>query len=80
MDSELRRYIQQSSLDQSTIRNVQSMLPDDAELNRWLEQRAADYACDEFLRLIIEAMAVGRDVHARHLAKGAPIPETAITP
>ena len=77
MDPELRRYLQQSSLDQHAIRHVESMLPDGAELDRWLEQAAADYANNEFIFLVIAAIAAGREIHARHLAKGAAILDSA---
>jgi hypothetical protein len=73
MDPELRRYIQQSSFEQAAIRHVRTMLPDETELDRWLEQTAGDYACDEFIFLLVAAMAAGRAIHARHLGKGAAI-------
>ena len=50
---------------------------DGAELDRWLEQAAADYANNEFIFLVIAAIAAGREIHARHLAKGAAILDSA---
>src|SRR3989442_15290835 len=71
MDSELRRYIRESNFDGVAIQHIQSKLPDDAELDRWLEQAAADYAGDEFVCLVIAALGAGREINARHLVKGA---------
>src|SRR2546428_10849749 len=77
MDLELRRYIQNATFDQASLRHVQSMLPDDAELDRWLEQMATDYAAHEFIFLTVAALADGRRIDARHLAKGAAILDAA---
>jgi len=71
MDPELRRYIHETTLNRAAIRHIQTMLPDDTELDAWLEQTATDYAGDEFVCLVIAAFGAGREVHARHLAKGA---------
>jgi len=71
LDLELRRYIHASILDRAAIRHIQSKLPDDAELDRWLEQTAADYAATEFLCLVLAALDAGRQIDARHLVKGA---------
>ena len=71
MDPELRRYIRETTLNRAAIRHIQTMLPDDTELDAWLEQTATDYAGDEFLCLVIAALGAGREVQARHLAKGA---------
>ncbi len=68
MNPELRRYIRESILDRAAIRHIQTMLPDDAELDRWLEQTAADYEGNEFVCLVIAALGAGRQVDARHLA------------
>jgi hypothetical protein len=65
------RYIHETTLNRAAIRRIQTMLPDDTELDAWLEQTATDYAGDEFLCLVIAALGAGRDVQARHLAKGA---------
>jgi SEC-C motif len=71
MDPALRRYIHESVLDRAAIQHIQSQLPDDVELDRWLEQAAADYAGDEMLCLVIAALGAGRRIDARHLIKGA---------
>ncbi len=71
MNPELRRYIRETTLNRAAIRHIQTMLPDNTELDAWFEQTAADYAGDEFLCLVIAALDAGREVHARHLAKGA---------
>src|SRR5947209_14663645 len=71
MDPALRRYIHESILDRAAIQHIQSKLPDDLELDRWLEQAAADYAGDEIVCLVIAALAAGRTIDARPLAKGA---------
>jgi hypothetical protein len=70
MDPELRRYIHESNFDRAAFRHIQSRLPDDAELDRWLEQTAADYAGDEFLWLVLAALDSGRQIDAHHLVKG----------
>jgi len=62
LDLELRRYIHRSILDRPAIRHIQSKLPDDAELDRWLEQTAADYAATEFLYLVLAALDAGRQI------------------
>src|SRR5579884_1416522 len=71
MDPELRRYINESVLDRAMIQHIQSKLPDDAELDCWFEQTAADYAANEFLCLALAALDAGRRIDARHLVKGA---------
>jgi hypothetical protein len=71
MDPTLRRYINESIFDRATIQHIQTTLPDDAELDRWLEETAADYAGNEFVCLALAALDAGRQIDARHLAKGA---------
>ena len=45
---ELRQFIQRASFEKRTIRQLESMLPDDSELDRLLEQLASEYAGNEF--------------------------------
>ena len=73
MSEELRHFIQQSTFDKRTIRQLEGMLPEASELDRLLEQLAAEYAANEFVFLVIAALAAGRTIDARHLVRGAPL-------
>jgi hypothetical protein len=71
MSEELRRFIQKSEFDKRTIRQLEGMLPEPGELDRLLEQLAAEYAANEFVILVIAALSAGRTIDAKHLARGA---------
>jgi hypothetical protein len=71
MDPDVRQYLQTAPFERASVRHVQSILPDDAELDRWLEQLTAEYAAQEFVFLTIAALVDGRRVDARHLVRGA---------
>src|SRR5205823_12352863 len=64
-------FIRQALFDKRTIRQLESMLPEDRELDRLVEQLAAEYAANEFVFLVIAALAAGRSIGARHLVRGA---------
>ena len=71
MDSELRQYMRQALLSQATVGYLQSRLPDDAELDRWLREATDERTPDEFIYLTLAALADGRPLDARHLVYGA---------
>ena len=71
MSDDLRQFIQQAAFDKRTIRQLADLLPEDGELERLLEQLAAEYAGNEFVFLMIAALHAGRRIDARHLIRGA---------
>ena len=72
MNPELQQYIQhQASLDLTSIRYVRERLPDDSELDSWLEEAASAHSGHGFILLTAAAFMDGRTVDARHLVGGA---------
>jgi SEC-C motif len=68
---ELSQEIEESPLSKQLVQRVQSLLPaDDAELNQWLGDALQRMAHSEFVCGISAAVASGRHVDPRHLARG----------
>lgn len=59
ISDEFRHFIQQASFDKRTVRELGGMLPEPGELDRLLEQLSAEYAGNEFIFLVVAALAAG---------------------